>query len=181
MAREAIVMWWLGVDAGSEALLDPVERGLAREFGLPVLRHRSHARPEQTFDPRRGQHSSTAMLRWLVAQVPEAARKLVAVTDVDLFIPVLTFVYGEALLNGAAAVVSTARLGGDEPRLLAPRLLKTCVHELGHTFGLVHCDDQRCVMRRSTNVAGVDAKSAAFCPDCRVRLREALALPENDS
>ena len=57
----------------------------------------------------------------------------------------------------------------------------TWVHELGHTFGLVHCDDGRCVMRRSTNLAGVDTKSAAFCPDCRVRLREALVLTENDS
>lgn len=174
-------MWWLGADAGSERLLDPVERGLAREFGLPVLRHHGPGRPDDTFDARRGQHSSTAMLRWLMGHLPSDARKLVAVTDVDLFIPVLTFVYGEALLNGAAAVVSTARLGEAEPALLVPRLLKTCVHELGHTFGLVHCDDGRCVMRRSTNLAGVDMKSAAFCPDCRVRLREALALTENDS
>lgn len=174
-------MWWLGADESSESLLDPVERGLAREFGLPVLRHRGEGRPGHTFDPRRGQHSSTAILRWLVDHVPATARRLVAVTDVDLFIPVLTFVYGEALLNGAAAVVSTARLGEAEPRLLTPRLLKTCIHELGHTFGLVHCDDGRCVMRRSTNLAGVDMKSAAFCPDCRVRLREALALTENET
>ena len=75
----------------------------------------------------------------------------------------------------------TARLGEGQPALLAPRLLKTCVHELGHCFGLVHCDDGRCVMRRSTNLAGVDMKSAAFCADCRVRLREALVLLENAS
>ncbi len=171
-------MWWLGADKSSERLLDLVERGLAREFGLPILRHHGTQRPDQTFDPRRGQHSSGAILRWLLANRPIEARKLVAVTDVDLFIPVLTFVYGEALLNGAAAVVSTARLGDAEPALLVPRLLKTCIHELGHTFGLVHCDDGRCVMRRSTNLAGVDMKTAAFCPDCRVRLRLALELPE---
>lgn len=175
-------MWWLGAGAGDERVLDQVERGLAREVGLPVLRHfGGEARPEGTFDPRRGQHSSSAMLRWLVGRVPPTARKLIAVTDVDLFIPVLTFVYGEALLNGDAAVVSTARLGEGQPALMVPRLLKTCVHEIGHTFGLVHCDDGRCVMRRSTNLAGVDTKSPAFCPDCRVRLREALVLPENVS
>lgn len=179
MTRDAIVMWWVGADEGSDRLLQPVERGLAREFALPVVRQRHPGRPAHTFDARRGQHSSTAILRWLVDHVPAPARRLLAITDVDLFIPVLTFVYGEALLNGPAAVVSTARLGEAEPALLAPRLLKTCVHELGHTFGLVHCDDGRCVMRRSTNLAGVDTKSAAFCRDCRIRLRESLVFPEN--
>jgi archaemetzincin len=181
MRREAIVTWWIGADVGDAALLETVERGLARELALPVVGHHEHARPEHTFDPRRGQHSSTGILRWLVERVPPRARKVIAITDVDLFIPVLTFVYGEAQLNGTAAVVSTARLGTGEPRLFVPRLIKTCVHEVGHTFGLVHCDDGRCVMRRSTSVAGVDTKSASFCPDCRVRFREAVALEEIES
>lgn len=181
MRREAIVTWWIGADVGDAALLEVVERGLARELALPVIRHHEHARPDHTFDPRRGQHSSTAILRWLVERVPVRARKVLAITDVDLFIPVLTFVYGEAQLNGATAVVSTARLGAGQPQLFVPRLIKTCVHEIGHTFGLVHCDDGRCVMRRSTSVAGVDAKSASFCPDCRVRFREAVAFEEIES
>ena len=73
--------------------------------------------------------------------------RVLAVTDVDLFIPVLTFVYGEAQLGGRAAVVSTARLSV-EPRApttpaVARRLVKETVHELGHTFGLLHCDAPR--------------------------------------
>ena len=71
-------------------------------------------------------------------------------TDADLFIPVLTFVYGEAQLGGRAAVVSTARLaveqGRHDPALVAERIVKECVHELGHTFGLLHCDTPGCVM-----------------------------------
>jgi archaemetzincin len=178
MRRDAIALWWIGADRGDDALLDRVAEGMVRELEVPVLRHRESARPEHSFDPARGQHSSTTILRWLVERVPPRARKVLALTDVDLFIPVLTFVYGEAQLNGVAAVVSTARLGASEPRLFLPRLVKTCVHEVGHTFGLVHCDRPRCVMRRSTNVGGLDIKAAAFCGDCRVRYRESLVLEE---
>jgi archaemetzincin len=178
MRRDAIVLWWIGADRADDALLDRVAEGMVRELELPVVRHREAGRPEHSFDPGRGQHSSTAILRWLVERVPPRARKVLALTDVDLFIPVLTFVYGEAQLNGVAAVVSTARLGANDPRQFVPRLVKTCIHEVGHTFGLVHCDGPRCVMRRSTNVGGLDVKAAAFCPDCRVRYRESLALEE---
>jgi archaemetzincin len=179
MHRDAVVLWWVGAEEGEASLLGAVEHGVLRELGLPVRRHRGHERPAHTFDPRRGQHASAVILRWLLERRPPEARKVLAITDVDLFIPVLTFVYGEALLNGPAAVVSTARLGAGAPGLLVPRLVKTCVHELGHTFGLVHCDDGRCVMRRSTSMAHVDGKLASFCPDCRVRYREAVALQEN--
>jgi archaemetzincin len=180
--RDAIVLWWIGADTADHGLLHVISRGLAREVGLTVTTRPDRLRPDHTFDAARGQHSSTGILRWLVQHVPPRATRLLALTDVDLFIPVLTFVYGEAQMNGRVAVVSTARFGAGDPGLLPARVVKTCVHEIGHTFGLVHCDNDTdgaaCVMRRSTSVAHVDAKSAAFCPDCRTRLREALVLEE---
>jgi predicted Zn-dependent protease len=114
---------------------------------------------------------------------PEAAAKVLAVTDADLFIPILTFVFGEAQLGGPAAVVSTARLGGNagvpqDPRRVMARLVKECVHELGHTFGLIHCGLPRCAMARSPSLVEVDAKASTLCGDCRVRftdLRRAAA------
>jgi archaemetzincin len=178
---DAIVLWWIGADMADDALLERTARGITRELQIPVVRHRDGARPDHTFDASRGQHSSTGILRWLAERMPARARKVVALTDVDLFIPVLTFVYGEAVLNGTAAVVSTARLGTSEPGQFEPRLLKTCVHEVGHTFGLVHCDAPRCVMRRSTNLGGLDLKLASFCGDCRVRYRESLTFQETAS
>jgi archaemetzincin len=107
----------------------------------------------------------------------EDAGKLVGITDRDLFIPVLTFVFGEAKLGGGIAVVSTARLHGTpakpaDPRLFVSRLAKECVHELGHAFGLLHCAETRCVMARSASLLHVDAKGSALCRDCRIRLRE---------
>ena len=68
---------------------------------------------------------------------------MLGVTDRDLFIPILTYVFGEAQLGGRAAVVSTARLVEDVelfgPQLLVERLAKEAVHEVGHAFGLLHC------------------------------------------
>jgi len=91
---------------------------------------------------------------------------------VDLFIPVLTFVFGQAQLGGKAAVVSTLRLKQEYYELppnetvFLERLGKEAVHELGHTFGLVHCLNQGCVLNASTYVEEIDLKEADFCPEC---------------
>jgi archaemetzincin len=87
-------------------------------------------------------------------------------------VPVLTFVFGEAQLDGNCAVVSMARLKeefyGLPPRedLLHDRLVKEAAHELGHTFGLRHCGDWRCVMASSHAVERLDIKGAEFCKSC---------------
>ena len=106
---------------------------------------------------------------------------VLGITNVDLFIPILTFVFGEAQLEGQAAVVSYARLVDPDDRAVTTRrLAREAVHELGHTFGLVHCgrdaagdraDAGPCVMSRSASVRAVDAKSTRLCPDCRSRHR----------
>jgi archaemetzincin len=101
---------------------------------------------------------------------------VLGLTDVDLFIPILTFVFGEAQLGGMAAVVSTARLG-DPPemadgRVIWERTAKEAVHELGHAFGLVHCGTPACVMSRSANVRDVDLKRGDLCGSCRTGLDE---------
>ena len=95
------------------------------------------------------------------------------------FVPVLSFVFGQAQLGGPAALVSVARLDqsfyGLPPRrsLLVDRTLKTVLHELGHTCGLVHCSDRTCAMALATNVAQLDAKEPRYCESCR-------ALMENN-
>jgi len=102
--------------------------------------------------------------------------KRIAVVGVDLFIPVLTFVFGEAQLNGIAAVVSYLRLENPfygMPRnesLTWKRLQKEIIHELGHTFGLYHCHQFECVMRSSTYVEEIDIKRQDLCVECKAKL-----------
>jgi archaemetzincin len=169
-----IALWWIGEGAMDHEILDGVRAEVQRAFALPTGLAAPPARPADTLDPVRGQHLSTGVLRWLVSVRPAGAAAVLAMTDVDLFIPVLTFVFGEATLGGGVAVVSTARLGGAsaDPGLLRRRLVKEGIHELGHAFGLVHCGDARCVMARSASLVHVDAKGGGLCRDCGIRLRD---------
>ncbi len=168
----SIALGWIGLGPPDAALLDMVAWHVERAFARLVSRWESADRPTGTLDAARGQHSSRQLLRWLLGAKPADAGRVLGVTDVDLFIPVLTFVFGEAQLDGSAAVVSTWRLAeGASAAAARLRVAKECVHELGHTFGLVHCGTITCVMARSAGVRSVDAKGAELCPACRVRYR----------
>jgi archaemetzincin len=129
--------------------------------------------PPAALEAGRNQYSSTKILKELLREVPEDALKLLGITGTDLCIPILTYVFGEAQLGGTAAVVSRARLrqeyyGGTPDRpLFLERVRKETLHELGHTFGLIHCRSGDCVMHLSNTVVDVDAKGRNFCTYCR--------------
>ena len=144
---------------------------LGRELDLTVQRLDLPA-ADFAFDSRRNQYSSITVLEMVSRLCPDGALKLVGVTERDLFIPVLTFVFGQAQLGGRAAVVSLARLRqefyGLEPNrgIFLDRARKEALHEIGHTFGLVHCTDRTCAMSLATRVQHIDQKRAAFCEVC---------------
>jgi archaemetzincin len=124
------------------------------------------------YDSNRNQYHSSGLLFQLIQDPPPETLKILGVTELDLFIPIFTFLFGEAQLKGMGALVSTHRLKNqfyglpEDEELLKSRLLKECIHELGHTFGLIHCFNLRCVMNTSTYVEDIDQKSANFCKSC---------------
>ncbi len=160
-----------------KALLGPMAVRLERVFLFPVRIRHPWFDPELSFDSSRGQYNSTVLLGQLLSEPSGGAPRVLGVTSVDLFIPILTYVFGEAQLDGRAALVSTHRLQNElyglpsDPQLLLERLLKEAVHELGHTFGLIHCPASDCVMHASTYVEEIDLKSADFCTACLRLLR----------
>ncbi len=172
-----VFVWWIGEAEVDHELMEHVRLHLAAAFGRPVFLWESPERPRHAYDERRKQWKTAPILKWLL-DVGPAGGKLLAVTDQDLFIPILTYVFGEAQLGGTAAVVSTARLGagpeGPDPRdVVVERLAKEAVHEVGHAFGLVHCGHAHCVMSRSPAVREVDAKTGGLCAECRAALEQA--------
>jgi archaemetzincin len=153
-------------------VLEHLASSLARAFRTPCRIRPDMFDVSPAEDARRRQYHSTAILLQMERAVDPDARVL-GVTGCDLYVPVLTFVFGEAQLDGNCAVVSTARLKeefyGLPPRedLMRERLVKEAAHELGHTFGLRHCMDWRCVMSSSHGVERLDIKGAEFCATCR--------------
>ena len=134
---------------------------------------------EFAFDADRNQYYSTPILTQLAKLAPPSALKVLALTRVDLFIPILTHVYGEAQLGGKACLISTARL--DESltpahanRLYLDRVSKEAAHELAHTFNLRHCKDAGCLMHYCRSIRDVDQKNNDFCRYCRTLLGDEL-------
>ena len=160
-------------------LADRVEKGISRIFGfpasiLPVLENVGFA-----FDSGRNQYHSTPILEKLESCAPSFALKVIAITDVDLFIPILTHVYGEAQLGGRTCIVSTYRLKDSflSARIndsYIQRIVKEAIHELGHTFSLRHCREHACIMHYCRTELDVDRKSDQLCRYCRILLEDEI-------
>ena len=176
MSRLCLVPIYLG---DRQKLLQPLSDELKKLLHMDILNKRPSFDPEMALDKTRGQYNSTSLLRMLLEESTDSADYILGVADIDLFIPVLTYVFGEAQLDGRAAVVSTHRLRPDvyglpdDDELLFNRLLTESIHELGHCFGLIHCHVAECVMHASTYVEEVDLKSTAFCPSCQAAVNKA--------
>jgi len=138
------------------------------KLGARVFREERVPAPEDAYDRRRDQYRARAFLRLLGAYEGE---RMLGVTDRDLYMHGLRFVFGQAEAPGRAAVISLNRLkwGGDVD-LFLDRCVKEATHELGHTFGLGHCENPRCVMHFSVSLADTDTKSRRFCKGCRNQL-----------
>lgn len=165
-------------------LLAGLATSLERALRVATRRRQPWFDPERAYDGSRGQFASTALLALLLESPGPRPWRVLGVAGVDLYIPVLSYVFGEAQLDGRAAVVSVHRLLPEryglsaDPGLVAARLEKEALHELGHTLGLLHCAHQDCVMHASTYVEEIDLKTADFCDTCLVRARRAGAGEE---
>lgn len=162
------------IGAARPDLLDAVATALSRVLRTPATVSERGVDPLFAHHPERNQYFSSALIEHL-ARHSGTQDVVLGVTDLDLYIPILTFVFGEAQLNGTCAVVSYHRLSQEfyglpgEPALLVERLVKEAIHEVGHTAGLTHCDDYECVMASAHSVEWLDYKGGRLCAGCRRR------------
>ena len=166
----------VGAGVGPDRL-EALARDLARTFRTSCRVLDGVVDAKFAHNAARGQYHSTAILERLQTISANGNSRLLGVTAVDLFVPIFTFVFGEAQLEGNCALASLYRLSEEHYGLpadegkLRERLTKEAVHELGHTFGLRHCGDWQCVMASSHAVELVDVKSAEFCGECARGIR----------
>lgn len=167
----------------NQEICDLIEKKVQSVFGYhtmtqPILSDISFA-----YDENRKQYHSTAVLQKLSDHAPENCLKIIGITNLDLFIPILTHVYGEAQLGGKACMISTYRLQDgieqdgieiDSYSKIQNRIVKEAIHELGHTFSLRHCDNSSCIMHYCRGIQDVDMKSDKLCRYCAIMLADEI-------
>ena len=143
-------------------------------FHCPVETKAGLSDLAQAYDPERKQYSSSKLLGYL--KKPDRDARVVGIADVDLYVPRLNYVFGEADVVSRTAIVSLFRLRQEyyglasDDALFLDRATKEIVHELGHTFGVAHCPNNRCVMHFSNSLADTDLKESHFCNMCRPKI-----------
>jgi archaemetzincin len=171
MKQKSIVLISFGYF--EKELLEQVARDVEKEFLLPTLTREGHIDLSDFYDAARRQYNGNLLLKLIDTQFGAGTHKTLALFNIDLFIPILTYIFGQAYLNGQTGIASAFRLRNEHyglkpnESLLKERFRKEVIHELGHAFGLIHCHNTQCVMRSSTYVEDIDQKSHRLCENCR--------------
>jgi archaemetzincin len=156
-----------------KGLLEEIAGAVMSEFRYQVKIREGHVDLSDYFDASRRQYNGNKLLLLVESMALPESDKTLGLFSVDLFIPILTYIFGQAALNGMAGIASLHRLNNEyygikaDKAQLADRFKKEVIHELGHTFGLIHCKNPSCVMRSSTYVEDIDMKEAHLCHSCR--------------
>lgn len=160
------------------SFLSQIADTVGMEFQRPVEILHEQIDLIEFYDPARRQYNGSELLKTVDRMKPEKALKSIGLLNVDIFIPILTYIFGQAYLNGATGIASMYRLKNEhyglksDDKLLLSRFKKVIIHELGHTFGLQHCHIPSCVMRSGVYVEDLDQKNSSFCNSCMAGIKQ---------
>lgn len=162
-------------------LIERLKKDLKKIFDRSVEIGKTMPEPDYAFNKRRNQYLSTAILNALLKEKEFLKyEKTLGIVDKDLYVPDLNFVFGEATQRAAVISITRLRQGfygfPEDKELFYKRVLTEAVHELGHTYGLSHCENSHCVMFFSNSLRDTDRKGYEFCQKCRSNLKSKLAL-----
>lgn len=164
-------------------VLEELRSSLKEKFHLEIVIREALPKPDYAYNRRRRQYHSSPILDNFSRNIPSDAYRVLGITELDLYVPNLNFIFGQAQMEGKTALISLARLREEfwgrksNEKLLQERALKEAVHELGHTLGLEHCPNPECVMHFSNSLTDTDIKGSWFCPECEKKWRAESGSP----
>ena len=145
---------------------------IPKYFNIDVEETELEISVDNAFSADRSQYYSTQIIANTIEASEKLDGKILIITSYDIYVPALTYIFGEAQLNGKHSIVSVCRLheefysGLTNENLLKERTMKEIYHELGHNFGLKHCSNWDCVMHSSPGIEEVDIKGKFYCKKC---------------
>lgn len=176
MDKQSITL--LSCDHFKKDITDCIAEDIHREFHSAVILQEYNIDISIYYNPRRRQYDANGILQAISSITSNSPTKTIALFRVDLFVPILTYIFGQAFLNGKTAIASFHRLRNEhyglkkDNAIRNERLRKVVIHEIGHMFGLIHCHNPVCVMRSSTYVEDIDQKEIHFCQKCQTQLNQ---------
>jgi len=159
-----------------------VAANITSHMGVDAMVIAPMKHPAYALDPRKLQYDAGLIIEALGGCADAGYDKVVGVLSVDLFVPIFSYVYGEAQQGGRCAVVSTYRIGDNQrgrsgdSAVLLERTAKIAMHELGHLFDLTHCRNPRCLMHFSGDLMMLDEIQFSLCHYCRAFWRSAVIV-----
>ncbi len=156
--------------------LKKITENIHREFFVNVEIKDGHLDLSDFFEAERGQYNANKLSHFIESHFSKDDSKIIGLFNVDIFIPIFTYIFGQAYLKGRSGIASSFRLSNErygieaDDDLLLERFSKEIIHELGHTYGLIHCYNSDCIMRSGTYVEDIDQKNSSLCPKCKETL-----------
>ncbi len=153
--------------------IEPVAVHLGQVFNSTIKIKQVDIDLHSAYNSYRQQYNSSLILSIMRKYIFKDYDKVLGIVDEDLYSGNSNFVFGEAEVDGKYSLISITRLRQEfynllpDEGLFITRIRKEAVHELGHTYGLLHCSDRKCVMTFSNSLSDTDYKNDDFCPKCR--------------
>ena len=171
--------------AQSERTVDLVAEYLDAYYDSPSRVLPAIPIPAVAWDPERRQYDARKVLPALQRTLPDDALGLIAVTEVDLYIPTVNYVFGLGSFERKVAVTSLYRFGGDtrpvgEQGTVLRRALTVSAHEFGHVLSMRHCTEYRCLMNGTNSLEDADRHPQHLCPVCARKAQLAAQFHRQD-
>ena len=180
-ADGAITIWRLG--AVREGLIGILARTVSEAFQVPCVIQPAFVDERPSLRPDWQGISANVFLKQTLNRNRKKEVAALGITEKNI-VPSASynFLFGYAYLGLPAATASIHPLALDSPpeKLLAERLAKIALHELGHTLGLDHHEYEEeidCLMVGDADfdcTESVDSGGINFCASCNSAIRRKL-------